>query len=147
MKMRLLAVAAFWILSVGPAIGPLIAHAQTSEATISGVVSDATGGALPGVTVTAIHGETGQRHTAVTNAEGFYALRSLPIGPYVIEAELSGFQKHRRQGLTLTTGATVPLDIRPPSRRTHGDRDGAGRGAAPRRPNVRDQSADRVTIG
>ena len=27
------------------------------------------------------------------------------------EAELSGFQKYRREGLTLTTGATVPLDI------------------------------------
>ena len=36
------------------------------------------------------------------------------IGPYVIEAELSGFQRHRREGLTLTTGATVPLDIQLP---------------------------------
>ena len=99
------------IVSVGQAIVPVNADAQTSDATISGVVSDATGGALPRVTVTAIHGETGLRHTVVTNAEGFYALRSLPIGLYVIEAELSGFQKHRREGLTVTTGATVPLDI------------------------------------
>ena len=38
----------------------------------------------------------------------------LPIGSYVIEAELSGFQRHRREGLTLTTGATVPLDIQLP---------------------------------
>ncbi len=109
MSVRLLVITVLCILGVIPAVFP--AHAQTSDATISGVVSDATGGAVPGVTVTAIHGETGQRHSAVTNEEGFYALRSLPIGPYLIEAELSGFQKHRREGLTLTTGATVPLDI------------------------------------
>jgi len=102
------------IVTAIPVILPAMVEAQTSEATISGVVSDGTGGALPGVTVTAIHGETGQRHSAVTNAEGFYALRALPIGAYVIEAELSGFQRHRREGLTVTTGATVPLDIQLP---------------------------------
>jgi hypothetical protein len=102
------------IVTAIPVILPAMVEAQTSDATISGVVSDGTGGALPGVTVTAIHGETGQRHSAVTNAEGFYALRALPIGAYVIEAELSGFQRHRREGLTVTTGATVPLDIQLP---------------------------------
>ncbi len=101
-------VCSVWITAVAPSS----AAAQTPEATISGVVSDATGGALPGVTVTAVHGETGQRHTVMTNAEGFYALRSLPIGPYVVEAELSGFQRYRREGLTVNTGATVPLDIK-----------------------------------
>jgi hypothetical protein len=114
MKVRCFLVTVLSIVSVGPTMVPVIALAQTSEATLSGVVSDPTGGALPGATVTAIHGETGQRHTAVTNAEGFYALRSLPIGPYVIEAELAGFRKHRREGLTLTTGATVALDIQLP---------------------------------
>ncbi len=102
----------FWAVSVTAAAVPAAASGQTQEATISGVVTDATGGALPGVAVSATHGETAQRHTAVTNAEGFYALRALPIGPYVVEAELSGFQKYRREGLTLTTGATVPLDIK-----------------------------------
>ena len=114
MKLRCFLVTVLSIVSVGPTMVPVIALAQTSEATLSGVVSDPTGGALPGATVTAIHGETGQRHTAVTNAEGFYALRSLPIGPYVIEAELAGFRKHRRESLTLTTGATVALDIQLP---------------------------------
>ena len=74
-------VAVLSVLGGAPVLLPEMADAQTSEATISGVVSDATGGALPGVTVTAIHGQTGQRHSATTNAEGFYALRPLPIGP------------------------------------------------------------------
>ena len=110
MNARLL-VALLSVAAVTPAAMPVAAEAQTPEATISGVITDATGGALPGVTVTAIHDQTGRRHSATTNAEGFYSLRALPIGPYVVEAELSGFQKYRREGLTLTTGATVPLDL------------------------------------
>ena len=110
MNARFAVAALLWVV-VPPAMMPAVADAQTSEATISGVVTDATGGALPGVTVTAIHGQTGQRHSVTTNAEGFFAIRPLPIGPYVAEAELSGFQKYRREGLTLTTGATVPVDI------------------------------------
>ena len=109
MRVHRLAVMLFSLVSV--AFGPDSARAQTSEATISGIVSDTTGATLPGVTVTATHGQTRLQHTTVTNDGGFYALRSLPIGPYVIEAVLSGFQTHRREGLTLTTGATVPLDI------------------------------------
>lgn len=112
MNARLVVVTMVWVMGVTAAMMPAVADAQTSEATISGVVTDATQGALPGVTVTAIHGQTGQRHSATTNAEGFYVLRPLPIGPYVIEAELSGFQRYRREGLSMTTGGTVPLDIK-----------------------------------
>ena len=112
MNVRLAVVTLVWIAGAHMAILPSAVGAQTSEATISGVVTDATGGALPGVTVTAVHGQTGQRHSATTNTEGFYAIRPLPIGPYMVEAELSGFQKYRREGLTLTTGATVPVDVK-----------------------------------
>ena len=87
------------------------ARAQSAEATISGIVTDGTGAALPGVTVSALHTQTGQRIVAISNHEGFYALRPLPIGEYVVEAELQGFRRSRREGLTLTTGATVALDI------------------------------------
>lgn len=86
-------------------------YTQTPEATISGIVSDETGAALPGVTITAVHADTGQRVVALSNQNGFYALRPLPIGNYVVEAELQGFRTYRREGLTLTTGATVALDI------------------------------------
>jgi Carboxypeptidase regulatory-like domain len=87
------------------------AFAQTPEATISGIISDGTGAAVPGATVSAVHAGTGQRLVATTNTEGFYVLRPLPIGSYVVEIELSGFQKYRREGLTLTTGETVALDV------------------------------------
>ena len=104
---RGLAVCATTLVSLQVAI-----HGQSPEATISGIVSDGTGSPVPGVTITAVHTGTGQRVIATSNHEGFYALRPLPIGEYVVEAELAQFQKYRREGLTLTTGATVALDIK-----------------------------------
>jgi len=50
MSARFVVVTLLWSAGVTPALIPAVAGAQTSEATISGVVTDATEGALPGVT-------------------------------------------------------------------------------------------------
>ncbi|MGH9839100.1 MAG: carboxypeptidase regulatory-like domain-containing protein [Blastocatellia bacterium] len=92
-------------------LSAISARAQTPQATISGIVTDAAGAVVPGVTVTAISPATGQRTIAVTNERGFYVLTQLTIGEYAIEAEKAGFKKHLRRNLTLTTGATQALDI------------------------------------
>ena len=47
---------------------PVVAQAQ--EATLNGTVSDTTGGALPGVTVRAVHEASGNSFEAVTDARG-----------------------------------------------------------------------------
>lgn len=86
-------------------------RAQTPQATVSGIVTDTSGAVVPGATVTAINSAVAKRTETVTNDDGFYVLNALPIGEYVIEAEKSGFKKFVRQGLTLSTAATVPLDI------------------------------------
>ncbi len=88
---------------------PLLA--QSPQATISGIVTDSSGAVVPGVRVTAINPATTQRTTAVTNDQGFFVLTQLAIGGYTVEAEKTGFKKFVRQDLTLTTGATVALDI------------------------------------
>jgi Carboxypeptidase regulatory-like domain len=90
---------------------PGLLLAQSPQATISGIVTDSTGAVVPGVEVTAINPMTTQRTTAVTNDQGFFVLTQLAIGDYTIEAEKAGFKKFVRQGLTLTTGATVALDV------------------------------------
>jgi hypothetical protein len=92
--------------------GPGFLLAQSPQATISGIVTDSTGAVVPGVQVTAINPITTQRTATVTNEQGFFVLTQLAIGDYTIEAEKAGFKKFVRQGLTLTTGATVALDIR-----------------------------------
>ena len=62
--------------------------AQTGTATITGLVSDETGAALPGVTVTATNQATNVTDAAVTNAAGNYTITPLVVGTYVIKAEL-----------------------------------------------------------
>jgi len=88
-----------------------LALAQSPQATLSGIVTDVTGAVVPGVQVTAVNAATGQQATTTTNDAGFYVLTQLPIGTHTIEAEKTGFRKYVRQSFTLTTGATVALDI------------------------------------
>ena len=68
------------------------AHAQTGAASITGLITDETGGALPGVTVTATNQATNVPYVAVTNETGNYTITSVPVGTYIVKAELTGFR-------------------------------------------------------
>jgi len=85
--------------------------AQSPQATISGVVTDAQGAVVVGAEVVALNTQTGVKHPAKTNESGFYVIRFLPVGDYLISAELPGFRRFERRGITLTTGQTLGLDI------------------------------------
>jgi len=76
---------------------------------MDGRIVDATGAVLPGVAVTVQNTETGMTRTAVTDANGRFVLPRLPVGPYILTAELSGFQTLRRDGLVMTVGALMSL--------------------------------------
>jgi len=65
--------------------------AQSSGGSLSGHVTDETGAALPGVTVTATNDATGTTRTEVTAKDGSYHFESIPIGAYTVVADLSGF--------------------------------------------------------
>ena len=80
------------------------------EATITGIVTDATGGVLPGVTVTAVHEATGNTFMGVTDERGVYRIGAR-IGGYRLTAELAGFTTVTRAGVTLLVGQTVGLDM------------------------------------
>ena len=56
------------------------AAGQTTTGAITGVIRDAAGGVLPGVAVKATHEGTNAETAAVSNDEGVYVLRSLPVG-------------------------------------------------------------------
>ena len=70
---------------------PTALHAQTSGASLAGRVTDAGGGALPGVTITVTNVATGFTRTTVTGADGTYHFPTLPAGTYNVLADLSGF--------------------------------------------------------
>src|SRR5438132_5104729 len=94
-------------------IVPVVAAAQggATTATLSGTVSDATGGVLPGTTVTLTDRATNHARTAVTNENGLYRVAGLASGTYSAVAELQGFSKFVQSELTLNVGAAVDLNI------------------------------------
>ena len=91
-------------------LGATNAWAQAT-AQINGAVVDSSGGVLPGVTVTAIQTETGFRREAVTDETGSYALLNLPLGPYRLEATLSGFRAYAQTGIVLQVGSNPLIPV------------------------------------
>src|SRR5262245_35470187 len=90
---------------------PGLALAQATGANIGGVVTDDTGGALPGVTVTLTNKANGAVQTSVTGAAGNYRAVALQPAPYEVKAELSGFNMVKKD-VTLTVGADLTLDFK-----------------------------------
>jgi len=69
------------------------ARAQMNTAEITGVVEDASGGVIPGVSVTAVQLGTQLKFTAATNATGQYALEQLPLGDYSLTVSAPRFKE------------------------------------------------------
>src|SRR5437660_8348283 len=82
-----------------------------ATAQINGTVKDQTGALLPGVQVTATQTATGFARSAVTNEVGLYTLTELPVGPYKLEAALSGFRTFVQTGIVLQVGSTPVINI------------------------------------
>ena len=87
----------------------LPAIAQAQEATLSGTVNDTTGGALPGVTVRAVHEASGNSFEAVTDERGAFRL-SVRIGAYRVTADLTGFAPVTRS-VTLLVGQEAVVNL------------------------------------
>jgi hypothetical protein len=87
--------------------------AFAQEATISGTITDTTGGVLPGVTITATHDATGNTFVAVTDQTGSFRL-PVRTGSFRITAELSGFATLTRAvDLLVGQNAVVTLQMAP----------------------------------
>lgn len=82
------------------------------SAQVTGRVADSSGASVPGATVTAVSEATGHKRTSLSNAEGYYAIPSLPPGPYRLTAELSGFNPMTRSGLVLVADQSARVDFR-----------------------------------
>src|SRR5689334_16582357 len=82
----------------------LPSYSQTSNASISGFVQDASQAVIPGVTVTATNTQTGVVTKAITNETGTYTILSLLPGTYKLTAELPGFRVQTFNDVQLGTG-------------------------------------------
>lgn len=91
--------------------GPPALYAQVVGGSISGTVSDATGGRIKGATVVVRNEETGTERTLVTDSSGRYAAPSLAVGSYEIDVTDAGFAHEHRKDLELTVGQSATLDL------------------------------------
>ena len=80
-------------------------------ASISGTITDLTGGALPGASVTVKNLETGAARTITADEAGRYIASSLEVGLYEVRAEKDGFNAEVRTGITLAVGQQAVVDL------------------------------------
>jgi hypothetical protein len=81
--------------------------AQTATGSILGAVRDSSGGAIPGVNVSAKSTETGAVRSVATNSSGTYQILSVPAGVYDVEARSKGFNNEVRKGIVVTVAAVT----------------------------------------
>lgn len=85
---------------------------QTTFATITGTVSDATGAAIPNAAAVATHVESNYQYTAAANETGVYTIPRLREGEYTVRISAPGFKEHVVQQLNLVSLDIRRLDVR-----------------------------------
>ena len=91
--------------------GSSFGQSSAINATIEGVIQDASGGAVPGVAVTVVNTGTGLTRVVTTNEAGYYRAMLLPLGTYQVSAEIPGFTRFAQDGVVLTAGMTARVDV------------------------------------
>lgn len=85
--------------------------AQNVGGSIQGIIADATGAALPGVTIVIRNIATGDSREIATDDQGRYIAPVLPPGEYELRASLQGFQTIERRGITLVVGQVAVINL------------------------------------
>ncbi len=101
----------WWLAALIVAVATMPVGAQESRGVVSGVIKDASGAILPGVTVTVTNTGTNVSSEATTNADGLYQVRYLNPGTYTVTAKLDGFKTAVRSGLDVRVGENLRVDI------------------------------------
>jgi Carboxypeptidase regulatory-like domain/TonB dependent receptor len=83
----------------------------TATGNIVGVVTDATGAALPGATITATNTATNAQRTTTSGTGGTYRFDLLPAGTYTIKSESQGFSPTEAKDVQLLVGTTATANL------------------------------------
>lgn len=89
----------------------LAAAQMGGTAAVSGTVTDASGGLVPGVKITVTNTGTGIANSVASDSQGKYTLTSLAVGDYTVTAEKEGFQQLTQTGVGLSVGKNTIVDI------------------------------------
>jgi len=91
---------------------PTTSSAQITRGGISGTVRDASGGVVPGATVTVTNMDTNASQTHVSDAQGFYRAAALEPGRYMVITELTGFRRVEQKEVIVRPALETPVDVR-----------------------------------
>ena len=80
-------------------------------AEVSGVVSDSTGASIPGAAVKITETEKQFSRSAVSDPAGRFTFPNLPVGPYRLDVNATGFKGYTQTGLVLQVGNSVTVDV------------------------------------
>ncbi len=102
---------AVWPLAVIVSLAGLCLYAQILVGRISGTVTDPTGAAVAGAKVTITNLDTQATRTITTDGKGFYSVEELPIGPYKVEVNQTGFKRSSQSGLNLVADGRITANF------------------------------------
>ena len=85
--------------------------AQSTNATISGVVIDAAGQVIPHAAIEILNEATGVRYSSETNGTGIYTVTILPPGNYRVQVSKVGFKTLIKPGVTLNVQSALALNF------------------------------------
>jgi hypothetical protein len=98
-------------LTLGVLLMCLPLFSQTNFGRILGIVTDQSGGVIPGATVTIVDTQRGVARTLTTNEVGEYNAPTLIPGTYMVRVEAKGFKKIERENVVLEVGKDVQVDV------------------------------------
>ncbi|HEV2246853.1 MAG TPA: carboxypeptidase regulatory-like domain-containing protein [Terriglobia bacterium] len=99
---------AFALMAVVPQL-----RAQTETGSVSGSVTDPSGAAVPGASITLRNGETGAVTKTVSNSSGVYGFPVVPVGSnYSVSVEAKGFRTYVQSGITLLINQALRVDAK-----------------------------------
>jgi hypothetical protein len=101
----------FGLVVLGLWMGIAIASFGQGEASIQGIVSDSSGGAVPGVAIRIKNLETGAQRNLVTDEVGRFDAAALPVGRYEVLAQKNGFRSEARTGVSVVVGQRETVDL------------------------------------
>jgi len=89
----------------------ILVYGQGTSASLTGYVTDPSGAAIPGATVTATNVGTNFVQTVKTDGVGAFLLRPLPIGTYSLAIDSPGFTHYTQTGIELTANLSATQDV------------------------------------
>jgi outer membrane receptor protein involved in Fe transport len=100
------AIALVLVCSSVPALAQGLGNAQ-----LNGTVTDPSGGAISGASITLRNPATDVSYSATSNASGYYAVANLQPGTYELKASFAGFANYTQTGIVLTVGQVATINL------------------------------------